>query len=421
MIPVLEAVDLHDQTTTSIRMAKQVNWNILFMEGRFEGNITKGNRNKEYLLTPQNLLEARQKQLEILYLWKCPPTQILSIMRCEIHCAIMVCLLLAATACQKDSLPPEPYFSVFPSSGDFKTTFYFDARKSADNNTIAEGILVRWDWEGDSIWDTPYSREKQCIHRYAISGNMRVAMQAKNFAGETAISYETVYISVVNADTGELVDERDGRIYKTVKFRDRWIMSENLRFGTRLQDSVFPGQQQVAEYHLYKNDPINLRYGGLYTWGEAMNYQDKDNNQGICPDGWHIPSFNEWNEMIGFPGFQAEFSPRMPVNVPYYYGVNSSLGLRIEFFGHGVVAYPAAGYTSLTSTGLGKNVGYWTSRPLRPVYHQGYSDRIRHFGISILLYEKSYGTYFSMADFNLAWGIEENNLDSHYVRCIKNN
>jgi uncharacterized protein (TIGR02145 family) len=183
---------------------------------------------------------------------------------------------------------------------------------------------------------------------------------------------------------------------------------------------VFPNQYQGAEYHLYKNDPDNLKYGGLYTWGEAMNYQDKNNNQGICPEDWHIPSFTEWNDLIGLPGLESESFTRIPVNVPYNYGIKSSSGLNIEFFGRGILSFPSGGYTSLTSTGLGKSVGFWTSRPLGHVYYLGYADRIRHYGISILLYEKSYGVYFAMADFNLTWGISQNSLDADYVRCIKN-
>jgi uncharacterized protein (TIGR02145 family) len=43
-------------------------------------------------------------------------------------------------------------------------------------------------------------------------------------------------------------------------------------------------------------------YGGLYNW-YAVN-----NNNGLCPEGWHVPNEEEWNELIvyfvesnGFP------------------------------------------------------------------------------------------------------------------------
>jgi len=45
-------------------------------------------------------------------------------------------------------------------------------------------------------------------------------------------------------------------------------------------------------------------YGVLYNWPAALNgYPPSDTKpsrvQGICPDGWHLPSDAEWNELIG--------------------------------------------------------------------------------------------------------------------------
>ena len=34
-------------------------------------------------------------------------------------------------------------------------------------------------------------------------------------------------------------------------------------------------------------------YGGLYQWDEAMQYVINEGVQGICPSGWHIPSWEE--------------------------------------------------------------------------------------------------------------------------------
>ncbi len=41
--------------------------------------------------------------------------------------------------------------------------------------------------------------------------------------------------------------------------------------------------------------------GGLYTWAAAVNYDEnyivEEQRQGICPDGWHIPSNEEWETL----------------------------------------------------------------------------------------------------------------------------
>ena len=43
-------------------------------------------------------------------------------------------------------------------------------------------------------------------------------------------------------------------------------------------------------------------YGALYTWAAAMNGAESSNFsiQGVCPDGWHLPSDDEWIELIGY-------------------------------------------------------------------------------------------------------------------------
>jgi len=33
---------------------------------------------------------------------------------------------------------------------------------------------------------------------------------------------------------------------------------------------------------------------GLYDWNEAMQYSTTEGAQGVCPQGWHIPSDGEW-------------------------------------------------------------------------------------------------------------------------------
>jgi len=61
----------------------------------------------------------------------------------------------------------------------------------------------------------------------------------------------------------------------------------------------------------YIDDSDNCAtYGRLYDWATAMNLPASCNSssclqwsmdtkyQGICPDGWHIPSYNEWKALV---------------------------------------------------------------------------------------------------------------------------
>lgn len=56
-----------------------------------------------------------------------------------------------------------------------------------------------------------------------------------------------------------------------------------------------------AAYCYYGNNTVNqLTYGNLYTYAAAIakNWtEDNADGQGICPDGWHLPSNQEWTEL----------------------------------------------------------------------------------------------------------------------------
>lgn len=43
------------------------------------------------------------------------------------------------------------------------------------------------------------------------------------------------------------------------------------------------------------------QYGRYYTWNAAINNSTPDVNgniQGVCPDGWHLPTKAEWEQLI---------------------------------------------------------------------------------------------------------------------------
>ena len=52
------------------------------------------------------------------------------------------------------------------------------------------------------------------------------------------------------------------------------------------------------EKYCYDNDTINCEvFGGLYQWNEAMQYKTSGGSQGICPDGWHIPTLTDFEKL----------------------------------------------------------------------------------------------------------------------------
>jgi uncharacterized protein (TIGR02145 family) len=73
-----------------------------------------------------------------------------------------------------------------------------------------------------------------------------------------------------------------GQIYNTVTIGTQTWLKENLNYET-------------ANSWCYDNNAANCKtYGRLYTWQAAMNGSTTEGAQGICPEGWHIPTIAEF-------------------------------------------------------------------------------------------------------------------------------
>jgi uncharacterized protein (TIGR02145 family) len=95
--------------------------------------------------------------------------------------------------------------------------------------------------------------------------------------------------------------EYQGKVYNTVLIGNQCWLKENLDIGTMIT-SEGPEDYQtnngIIEKFCYDNDEGNCNvYGGLYQWDEAMQYITTEGAQGICPDGWHIPTLDEFESL----------------------------------------------------------------------------------------------------------------------------
>ena len=95
------------------------------------------------------------------------------------------------------------------------------------------------------------------------------------------------------------VTDYDGNTYNTVQIGNQCWMKENLN-TTRDAN----GNNITRYCYSNDNDWCEL-YGGLYTWATVMNGATSSNGnpsgvQGICPNGWHVPSDAEWTELTDF-------------------------------------------------------------------------------------------------------------------------
>jgi len=114
------------------------------------------------------------------------------------------------------------------------------------------------------------------------------------------------------------VTDIDGNVYPTVVIGEQIWMARNLAV-TRYADGTPVPYTPEAEWWdslkvdepgfcYYNNSKANRNtYGILYTWSAAINGMDTidpelEPVQGVCPDGWHLPSDGDWKKLEMFLG-----------------------------------------------------------------------------------------------------------------------
>jgi len=136
------------------------------------------------------------------------------------------------------------------------------------------------------------------------------------FALTTAIlscaDYPELNLSIIKGEGIE--DSREKGVvktYKTVIIGNQEWMAENLNYAGD-GDTIGKCYGDSVDYV----NTVNCQnLGRLYTWAEAMKlnrvYDSTSYNsiavkppQGICPKDWHLPSYDEWIELLEYVGYK---------------------------------------------------------------------------------------------------------------------
>ena len=110
------------------------------------------------------------------------------------------------------------------------------------------------------------------------------------------------------------------QVYNTIQIFSQCWLKENLNVGTMIPGSQVMTNNSVIEKYCYNNEQDSCtKYGGLYQWGEMMQYTSQKGVQGICPSGWHLPTDEELKVLegavdshygIGAPEWDIEYDYR---------------------------------------------------------------------------------------------------------------
>lgn len=239
-------------------------------------------------------------------------------------------------------------------------------------------LLVELDPEGGSTYQVmgttqllsvPYAKDAAHAHSITLTdknGN-------KYTLGVDSLGNPITHKVMTWSQCGDiLTDPRDGWQYPTVKIGAQCWMSRNLNAGIMINDAIDQATQspEIIEKYCYDNEPANCdEFGGLYQWNELMQYIIVEKGEGICPEGWHIPSDFEVQVLEGF--MDSTFGIGSPVwNLLNYRGdqIGKSMKSPEGWFNDGngtdefgFTALPAGGrYVSSFGT-ITENAIFWTS------------------------------------------------------------
>ena len=234
--------------------------------------------------------------------------------------------------------------------------------------------------------------------------------------------------------------------YHTVKMADgRTWMAENLRIvpegKTVSTDKNALDNGVWAPVNLdtktLVNDEARIKEAGLLYNAEAAfclepgtinetNYANYEGCQGICPDGWHIPTGAEFFKLAGrmasWPGSPTAQSPDKSSPSPYYNGNATTLGncmmdlLNADGFNLAMVGAITA-TTAAATTGTVVNTMSYVLGSTAYTTEMGFTSLIKN-GV---FNNAQYFSLMPMKSNGSANGATFNYRSAAVVRCIKNN
>ena len=164
-------------------------------------------------------------------------------------------------------------------------------------------------------------KESSSSIKASSSSSVKISSSVQQNTSSSSSTKSDIQQTNYNPDTGLLTDERDGKVYKTVKIGNQIWMAENLNFDIKDYPNTIINRNIYGNDTRYEKEAICPKksteddcekYGRLYTQkGFLLSLNDKrvfghfpavpdsiQPYQGVCPRGWHVPNFDEWQTLF---------------------------------------------------------------------------------------------------------------------------
>lgn len=188
----------------------------------------------------------------------------------------------------------------------------------------------------------------------------------------------------------DLVDSRDGQIYKTVKIGDQIWMAENLNYST---------SSSWTNDTLDKDGSI---FGRFYYRGTSLE---------ACPEGWHLPTKEEMRTLIETAGGIENAGNHLKATSTWNKNKDGKDGNGDDSFCFGA---KAAGGSQEETKGA-YNVGEYTTFWTKDVYTE--PPQVDFYtGIQKVTFDEYY--YLKIRN-DSAWIERSSSYDGRNIRCLK--
>ncbi len=272
---------------------------------------------------------------------------------------------------------------------------------------------------------------------WSTSPNPTISLTTKTFDGTgsllfnsnvTGLSTNTTYYLRAYATNSAGTGYGNEIVFRTsdiqsVAICDQVWTSKNLNVSTysngdpipQITDSAAWVNSTTGAWCYYNNDPaMGVIYGKLYNW-YAVN-----DPRGLAPNGWHIPSNNEWDSLVycyvsnnNCPSYNT--SAYRTINAALQATGNIEAGTGLWHRNNSFIATNSSGFTALPGPvrnfngdpgGFNRIIGYWGL-----YWTSSVSQTFPSSPVSFII---------SISGTNSPCGTAQSKQDGYSVRCVKN-
>jgi uncharacterized protein (TIGR02145 family) len=159
------------------------------------------------------------------------------------------------------------------------------------------------------------------------------------------------------------ITDLDGNVYKTITMGTQTWMAENLRTTTLSDHSTLPVVEINADWaalaspaycwyeNVASNSEVAARCGALYNWHTVSSGN-------LCPDGWHVPTQEEYRILVDYVGGTDIAGGKLKENGTKNWNRPNTMATNLS----GFTALPGGGRSmDGTFSNIGNAAFFWTA------------------------------------------------------------